>query len=743
MKTQTGDIEEAHVEASAFESLARALLWLDDLLARAAREAETAYGPEAGADAYRGLYIDPREVARLLARAPGSGALHLNADAATQPRIFDDEGPLGRLRRTFGLSSFDLRVMLIALAPELDLRYERLFAYLQDDVTRKRPGVSLALDLLCGSPEEKLMRRAHFAPDAPLARHGLLALVPDANHTHPPLLAHYMKLHESVVGCLLGQHGLDERLVPFCQLVSPGGTRAASALGDELNSALAAVVAESCRSLEPLHLYLHGARGAGRRRVVEALALENGLKVLVADLSQAPADEASFRQAVKLLFRDAALHGAILYLDKAEALGRDGSEHARRILAKALGESKGGITVISGDRAPDASWREAAGGAAGLLAVEFATPDFGVRRACWRQGAEEAGGLLDASDLDALAWRFRFTPGRIAEAVAAARRDARWRAALASSSRASLDDARPTAGELFAAARALSGHDLGALARRIEPKYEWQDIVLPPDQLTQLKEICDQARHRHLVFEEWGFDRKLSTGRGLSVLFSGPPGTGKTMSAEVIARELHLDLYKIDLSSVVSKYIGETEKNLNRVFDAAESADAVLFFDEADALFGKRSEVQDAHDRYANIETAYLLQKMEEYEGVAVLATNLRQNLDEAFMRRLSFIVHFPQPDGDSRRRIWSGMWPPQTPLAEDVDLDRLARQFKLSGGNIKNIVLAAAFLAAEERGPVSMRHLLRAVQREYRKLGRALPEAELARLGATCEAAGARDSSA
>jgi SpoVK/Ycf46/Vps4 family AAA+-type ATPase len=204
------------------------------------------------------------------------------------------------------------------------------------------------------------------------------------------------------------------------------------------------------------------------------------------------------------------------------------------------------------------------------------------------------------------------------------------------------------------------------------------------------------------------------------------------MSAEVIAHELGLDLYKIDLSSVVSKYIGETEKNLNRIFNAAESANAILFFDEADALFGKRSEVQDAHDRYANIETAYLLQKMEEYEGIAILATNLRQNLDEAFMRRLSFIIHFPQPDEANRRRIWAGMWPPQTPLSDDIDFDYMARQFKLSGGNIKNIVLAAAFLAAEDASPVAMRHLLRAVQREYRKLGKAVPDVESARVEET-----------
>jgi SpoVK/Ycf46/Vps4 family AAA+-type ATPase len=222
---------------------------------------------------------------------------------------------------------------------------------------------------------------------------------------------------------------------------------------------------------------------------------------------------------------------------------------------------------------------------------------------------------------------------------------------------------------------------------------------------------------------EWGFGRKLSGGKGVNALFAGSSGTGKTMAAEVIANELGLDLYKIDLSSVVSKYIGETEKNLERIFDAAEHADAILFFDEADAIFGKRSEVHDAHDRYANIEVAYLLQRMEQYEGISLLATNLRQNMDEAFVRRLAFIIHFPFPDEESRRRIWTGIWPEEITLDEDVDLGQLARQYKLSGGNIKNVALAAAFLAAPEGGCVTMSHLLQSVRREYQKTGKVLTE--------------------
>jgi len=247
--------------------------------------------------------------------------------------------------------------------------------------------------------------------------------------------------------------------------------------------------------------------------------------------------------------------------------------------------------------------------------------------------------------------------------------------------------------------------------------------VLPPPQLEQLRAICSQARHASTVYGAWCFERKLSLGKGLTALFSGPPGTGKTMAAEVIAADLKVELLKIDLSQIVSKYIGETEKNLRQLFDQATTAHAILFFDEADALLGKRSAVKDAHDRYANTEIAYLLQKMEEYEGIAILATNLRQNMDEAFTRRMRFIVEFPFPEEEDRLRIWNTVWPKEVPLAQDVDLQGLAGQFRLSGGSIRNVALAAAFLAAERNEPVAMRHLMLATKRELQKMGRLVSE--------------------
>jgi len=279
--------------------------------------------------------------------------------------------------------------------------------------------------------------------------------------------------------------------------------------------------------------------------------------------------------------------------------------------------------------------------------------------------------------------------------------------------------------DLYEACRQHSNQKLATLARKITPKYAWDDIVLPADRLEQLRELCNHVKYRERVYGQWGFDCKLSLGKGLSILFAGPSGTGKTMAADIIAGALGLDLYKIDLSIVVSKYIGETEKNLSRIFTEAETSNSILFFDEADALFGKRSEVKDSHDRYANIEIGYLLQRMEEYEGVVILATNFRKNMDEAFVRRLHFTVEFPFPNEEDRQRIWEGVWPHDTPREPGLDLAGLARRFQITGGNIRNIALAAAFLAADDSGVVRMHHLLRATQREYQKMGKVVSEAE------------------
>ena len=269
---------------------------------------------------------------------------------------------------------------------------------------------------------------------------------------------------------------------------------------------------------------------------------------------------------------------------------------------------------------------------------------------------------------------------------------------------------------------------------RLPPGFTWEDLVLPPRQLELLRSISAYLRHRDLVLSEWGYERAVARTQGLKVLFAGESGTGKTMAAQVLAHGLGLELFRIDLATIVSKYIGETEKNLDRIFTAAEGSNAVLFFDEADALFGKRSEVSDSHDRYANIEVAYLLQKMESYPGAVMLATNFRRNIDDAFLRRLDFVIDFPFPEPEDRVRIWRLLLPTTAPLAEDLDLEFLATQFKLSGGAIRNCSLAAAFLAAEDGGLITMEHLVRAVAIEYGKLGRLTLESDFERFHATIQ---------
>src|ERR687897_1059390 len=342
-----------------------------------------------------------------------------------------------------------------------------------------------------------------------------------------------------------------------------------------------------------------------------------------------------------------------------------------------------------------------------VLLVEAPPPTYAERQQAWT----DLTGVQDTRDVAA---KFRLSMGQIVEAAEVAR--------LAASSRGV---ARPTHADLDLGSRQASSSRLGELASRLPPGYRWEDLVVPDRQLELLQSISAYLRHRDRVLSDWGYERSVARTQGLKVLFAGESGTGKTMGAQVLGAELGLDLFRVDLATVVSKYIGETEKNLERIFGAAEGSNAILFFDEADALFGKRSETSDSHDRYANIEVAYLLQKMEGYPGAVILATNFRRNIDDAFIRRLDFVIDFPFPEKEDRRRIWHKVLPPEAPLAEDIDLDFLSEKFKLSGGAIRNCSLAAAFQAADDGDVIEMRHLVRAVANEYGKQGRLTLEAD------------------
>jgi ATPase family associated with various cellular activities (AAA) len=688
---------------SALEGLLPVLRRLDALLAGVVVLGQAT--DEAGEpDPWRGLVVHADEAAQLLTRPPGAPRLATSPwsrealSAAAAP-----DTALTRLGRAFGLSPFELDVVLIALAPELDLRYERIYAFLQDDVTRRRPTVDLALGLLCGSADERLDRLAAFTNEATLVRTGLLHLAGDPGQPDPPGLARLLQLDEQVVRTLLDPAG--DLPVPFgCRLVEPLPGHRPSGLPshDRLVELFAKGGADDPRP------YLHGPPVAVRDAVGE-LAAAAGRPLVVLDLALATErdrrpDLADLLQAA---LRCAQLRAAAICMERVDALAGDDRYLERDRLQQALA-SFPGPAVLTGTAPGAALGRPAPA----LVDVAVAPPTFEATRDRWRFAAGEAGIDLDDTGLDVLASRFPLGHDQVDSVVAAVAGSARWHGAS------------PGVAELLAAGQAAAGRGLDALAQRISVRVHWDDLVLPADQGDQLRELCRRVERRHIVLGRWGFEAKLATGLGVSALFAGPPGTGKTMAASAIATELGLPLYAIDLARVVSKYIGETEQRLERIFDEAETTSAILLFDEADALFGKRSEVKDAHDRYANIEIAYLLQRMEAYEGVSILATNLRRNLDEAFLRRLAFVVEFPHPDQAQRLEIWRKIWPAETPLDPDLDLAFMARQFELAGGYIRNVALNAAFLAAADGRMVTMRHLLAATRREFQKLGR-VPVAE------------------
>ena len=717
-KTQESVPEEP---VSQLERLLPAFNRLDLMLERAVRSMDSAGGTESSVG-FRGLYVGREEVGKLLQRKPAATPFEamLAADEANGGAAYPGPRPLLWMMQEFQLGNFDADVLLLSLAPELDLRYEKIYAYLQDDVTRKRPTVELILNLLCHSAEEKLRRRAHFHPDAPLVKNALVHVASDQSQPDAPFLTHAVRIDDQIARAILGDATTDPRLLSFCEFVAPEQTRNALPYEAELVPALARLATQFPAAR--FRAYFQGPADTEKQTVAEGLAGALGTLLMKVRISRI-VDKQEFESLWRLALREARMCGATLYVSGVDEF--EGTEGAwRQQMLDALGDYRG-AAILAGKRA----WESQKFAGLAVTPIDFETPEYPTRVALWKANLEHFAQSVDPEIVATLAGRFKLTAGHIAQAIASATLAAQWRgASRKTSSDKQREEAKleaPTLEDLTVAARAQCGQELASLSRKIEPKYRWDDIVLPADQMEQLREMCLQAENRHIVYGDWGFEKKLSLGKGLNVLFCGPPGTGKTMAAEVIAGQLQLDLYRIDLSQVVSKYIGETEKNLNRIFTAAENSNGILFFDEADALFGKRSEVRDSHDRYANIEVSYLLQKMEEYVGVSILATNLRQNLDDAFVRRLQFIIEFPFPDEEYRRRIWEGVFPKETPLGEDVKFDVLAHDVRLAGGSIKNMALAAAFYAAAAGDCVRMEHLVQAAHREHQKLGRSWSSSE------------------
>jgi AAA+ superfamily predicted ATPase len=679
----------------------------------------------------KGLVISDEEVADLLRRSQGSppfAAVPPSEDARelwTAIREIGDgiakrrEASLAQrvslrlvtLQQIFRLSDFEIACLLVCLAVEVDPRYERLYAYLQDDVTKKHASLDLVLNLTCHTLEEKILARERFVGSAPLIRYRLLRIADDPSRIGEPLLARALRVDERIARYLLNSDAPDPLIAGFARCVEPEAMADDATMHSEILLKLRALTVPQLSSAQTTLLYFHGPYGAGLQGTAEALCTSSHTSLLCVDLDALLTNHTSGANAdLALAVREAMLRGSTLYLYGFDLLLAEDKAALRRSLLRELDAFRG-LVILAGET----DWYPHGElGDREFIAVEFSRPDFAIRTELWRRElGPNASPELDYAEL---ANKFRMTEGQIHDAVRSARQFARWRDP--SSPQISMSD-------LYEACRVHSGRKLSSLGRRIKPRHHWDDLILPEDRARHLREICNSVKYRSVVFDQWGFDGKLSLGKGLNMLFAGPSGTGKTMAAEIMAGELGLDVYKIDLSSMVSKYIGETEKNLSRVFAEAEASNAILFFDEADALFGKRSEVRDAHDRYANIEINYLLQKMEEHEGVVILATNFRKNMDDAFVRRLHFTVEFPFPNEADRRRIWERIWPKETPQSAELDFEFMARRFEMPGGNIRNVALAAAFLAASDGGVVTMSHLLQGTRREFQKMGKVVTQNE------------------
>jgi ATPase family associated with various cellular activities (AAA)/Winged helix domain, variant len=609
-----------------------------------------------------------------------AGLLEAQAKADAAPALV-------LLAALLGLSKFEQNVLLLCVAAEFDSSFSSLCARAQGDPSRTYATFALALSIFDEPAWDAL------SPERPLRYWKLIEInQPGAQ----ALTTSALRADERIVNYLKGLNYLDDRLSPYLTIVEPpeSSDRMAASQREMRKTIVSQWQQAGTPSLTPV-VQLLGADAAGKLTIAACAAADIRRRLYRLAPEALPAQPADLEVLARLWQRESILLPIALYIDAQELDASDAhTAPVRRLLARSDGHFMLAVREAWPRLARDS------------FVVDVTKPTMEEQREAWQS-------IIGGDDVESpglLASQFNLNIADIEQIARIAKRD-------------DGPNGAPLSERLWNTCRARVRPLLDALAQRLEPKATWNDIVLPGEETSQLQQIAAQVNHRSQVYGEWGFARKMTRGLGISALFAGESGTGKTMAAEVIANGLRLNLYRIDLSAVVSKYIGETEKNLRRLFDAAEDGGAILFFDEADALFGKRSEVKDSHDRYANIEINYLLQRMEAYRGLAILATNMRAAMDLAFTRRLRFIVNFPFPGVAERKRMWQRAFPPQTPVRQ-LDYDRLAR-LNLTGGSIHNAALHAAFLGAQAGSPVTMQFALAAAKAEFVKLDRPINEAD------------------
>jgi hypothetical protein len=587
------------------------------------------------------------------------------------------------LGRMLGLSDFEKQVLLLCAAPELDPSFSALLAQAQADPAQSFPTFVVALATL-DSPAWDVL-----SPDRPLRYWRLIEINQPPTQ---PLIGSALRVDEQIVNYLRGLNYLDDRLAAYVSRLH--------ARGEELPATQRAAADEVVKGWTEAQeripvIQLVGADGASKQLVATHAAAQIGRRLYQLQATTLPQQAAELDSLARLWQRESMLQPFALYIDAQDPDQNNSGSHSA--VQKFLSRCEGFLVIAVREAIP-ALARQG-------WTVEVSRPAAAEQRELWRK---DLAGVPESAPAE-LSAQFNLNATDILRVarMAAAREDG----------------IETVAERAWRLCRELVRPQLDCLARRIEVKAGWDDIVLPAQEAAMLRQIAAQVSHRNRVYELWGYARKMNRGLGISALFCGESGTGKTMAAEVIANELRLNLYRIDLSAVVSKYIGETEKNLCRLFDAAEDGGAILFFDEADALFGKRSEVKDSHDRYANIEINYLLQRIEAYRGLAILATNMRSALDAAFIRRLRFVLNFPFPTVADRRRMWEKAFPAETPV-RGLNYDRLAR-LNLTGGSIHNAALNAAFMAAHADSAVDTQMVLSSARNEFIKMERPINEAD------------------
>lgn len=457
-----------------------------------------------------------------------------------------------------------------------------------------------------------------------------------------------------------------------------------------------------------IFFYLNGPEGIGKRTISRRFSAILSTALIMVDVSQIDMkDQKLFYDILITACREAIINQGVLCFYNFDYFMTEENENYQYIDLMMSTAQQFSAVVILLSKIPMKQRRRFDSYMWIDIPIPYPNKDDSIK--LWQMSLSKVK-LDDKIEPYEMANKFTFTPGQISGTAIEARKLRIWK-----------QSESITKKELYNCAYNQIVHDLEKKATLIYARYDWDQLILDKEQKDMLKNACDQVKFKHVVYDKWGFEKRLAYGRGVSMLFAGPPGTGKTMAAQVVANDLGIEIYKVDLSQIVSKYIGETEKNLNDLFNEAKKSNVILFFDETDALLGKRTEVKDSHDKNANLETSYLLQKMEEYDGITVMSTNYLENIDQAFFRRISYVIHFPFPDVESRKKIWQNMYPKEVPLSDDIDFDYLAEQFEIAGGNIKNIAVVSAFLAAKENNSVEMRHIIKAIKYELTKQGKTM----------------------